>query len=209
MLLNPLRLTPEQMHQTIEDRQASQHCGEENSRPESRHENNDVGHQCMTDEPIALIQFELARLKIERKWMHHRAEAAYREEELRLINKYMFQLHLEPEGHKQHGAGQKRNTTSQGASELPADSLSTPKPASIPSFMTEYLPAPEPGSSNPNDGPDLRRCIIGQPTGMILQSNSVAYHRWKCNKHRSKELFEGNMNISLGLPERDRAWKCA
>jgi hypothetical protein len=207
--MRPLRLAPEQMHRTIEDRQVNEHHGEEDSSPRPKHGNNNTNHRFVTNEPIALIQLEQARLEIERKWMLHRVEAAYWEEELQQINEYLFQLHLELEGHGQRGAGQKRNTTSQGVGELPADSTSIPKPASTPSFMAEYDSAPDSGPPNPNDEPAVRRCIIGRPNGMILQSNSVAYHQWKCDKHRSKELFEGNMKVDMGLPERDHAWKCA
>jgi hypothetical protein len=71
--------------------------------------------------------------------------------------------------------------------------------------MTEFHPVPGPGPPNPNDRPEVWRCIVGRPTRVVVQSNSVAYHHWKCNKHRNEELFEGNMRIDMGLPEREHA----
>jgi hypothetical protein len=166
------------MRQIIEDKQANEYHGDGHVRPEPRQ----------------------VRLKNEKKWMLRGVSAAHWGKNLRQLNEELFQLYPELDRRQQHESGRKCNATNQDNSRLSADDTS-PKLANIPSFMTEYYPAPGPGPSNPNDEPAIRRSIIGRPIWMVPQARSVIYHQWKFDKHRSKDFFKRIMKFDIELPE--------
>lgn len=209
MLLRPLRLTPEQESGPIEDRRANEHHDEEEYITGVRHWSDTTSNRKSMDTPAAIIQLEETKLETEKKWMRYRVQAALLEEELRSINEDLIQVYFQLEGQCRQGSGQRRDVPGKGDYELPADSTSPPASARSPPFMADYHPVPDAGPPNPNDSTKTRRCIIGRPIGMVLTRGSVPYNQWKCDKHRSQELFEGNMKINAGLPEREHAWKCA